>query len=123
MILAQDWDSFRSGLAQRSLCQHSRRTNTLHCAATLQGWQDDEIIRMGEMGISGAKNMMEYMTRYPGIEGIYTIFMGNIYLYSVIMEYKDIMRIYMTRLITSLVWWFGTMEFYDFPQIGNNNPN
>jgi len=50
----------------------------LHCAATLQGWQDDEIIRMGEMGISGAKNMMEYMTRYPGIEGIYTIFMGNI---------------------------------------------
>ena len=49
--------------------------------------------------------------------------MGNIYLYSVIMEYKDIMRIYMTRLITSLVWWFGTMEFYDFPQIGNNNPN
>ena len=78
---------------------------------------------MGEMGISGAKNMMEYMTRYPGIEGIYTIFMGNIYLYSVIMEYKDIMRIYMTRLITSLVWWFGTMEFYDFPQIGNNNPN
>ena len=20
-------------------------------------------------------------------------------------------------------WWFGTMEFYDFPYIGNNNPN
>ena len=20
-------------------------------------------------------------------------------------------------------WWFGTMEFYDFPFIGNNNPN
>jgi len=20
-------------------------------------------------------------------------------------------------------WWFGTMEFYDFPYIGNNHPN
>ena len=20
-------------------------------------------------------------------------------------------------------WWFGTMEFYDFPHIGKNNPN
>ena len=20
-------------------------------------------------------------------------------------------------------WWFGTMEFYDFPYIGNKNPN
>jgi len=20
-------------------------------------------------------------------------------------------------------WWFGTMEFYDFPYIGNNDPN
>ena len=20
-------------------------------------------------------------------------------------------------------WWFGTMEFYDFPYIGNSNPN
>ena len=20
-------------------------------------------------------------------------------------------------------WWFGTMEFYDFPSIGNNDPN
>eukprot|EP00435_Cladocopium_sp_Y103_P016637 s3201_g4.t1 len=35
-----DWDAFRSGLAQRRLCQHSRRTNTLHCAATLEGWQE-----------------------------------------------------------------------------------
>ena len=58
------------------------------------------------------------------IYGEYIVLYGeNIYLYSVIMEYKDMIRIYMTRLITSLVWWFGTMGFYDFPQIGNNNPN
>ena len=24
---------------------------------------------------------------------------------------------------TSSDWWFGTMEFYDFPYIGNSNPN
>jgi hypothetical protein len=24
---------------------------------------------------------------------------------------------------TITVWWFGTMEFYDFPYIGNSHPN
>ena len=27
------------------------------------------------------------------------------------------------ELRTKTGWWFGTMEFYDFPYIGNSNPN
>ena len=29
--------------------------------------------------------------------------------------------LFITRLVAG--WWFGAMEFYDFPYIGNNHPN
>ena len=50
---------------------------------------------------------------------IYSIH-GSYGIWIIILSCHEILSIF---IVYESGWWFGTMEFYDFPFIGNNNPN